>query len=305
VHSPTLKILSSISAFTASAVRIDIEHWALGYPYAIAGGLTRLPGVPALVLLVAAALVAAGGILISARARGFPALLARVAPASGRAVGKRRLALVALLVVATPVGEIVGSALGNHIIGVRDLAASWPYLALLAAAFVTAAGRRTALAAGGLVVVAFALAGAKMLEARFGRPDYRSAAGYVSRHARAGDVVIDATGVLSPGPLTGFSLAYHGMLPVVRSAAPAERDHPFTLADPVTPLPAALAQAVRRARGGRILTVWQEEWGAVGHSNVLAPPALPGGYRRRTQALFSGFVPTVVTVYAGSRVGSP
>ena len=215
---------------------------------------------------------------------------------SGSALAKRRLALVALLVLATPVGEIIGSAIGSHIIGVRDMAASWPFLALLAAVVVTAAGRRVGLVAAGLIVVAFALAGAKMLDSRFGRPDYESAARYLTAHAHPGDAVVDGTGVLSPGPLTGFDLAYHGTLPVIRSAARAERDHPFTLADPVTPIPVALAQAVQLARGGRVFIVWQEEWASVGHPDALAPAQLPGGYRRRSQALFSGFLPTFVTV---------
>jgi hypothetical protein len=185
------------------------------------------------------------------------------------------------------------------------MAASWPFFALVAAAFVMAAGRWTAIVAAGLTVAAFALAGSKMLDSRFARPDYRSAAAYVTKHAHAGDVVVDGTGVLSPGPLTGFDLVYNRTLPVIRSAARAERDHPFTLADPVTPAPTALAQAVRLARGGRIFIVWQEEWAAVGRPNPLAPAALPGGYRRRSQTLFSGFLPTFVTVYAAAAAGSP
>ena len=51
LQSPTVKILSALSPFTAHAVRIDIQHWALGYPYTIAGGLAKLPGVPSLLLL--------------------------------------------------------------------------------------------------------------------------------------------------------------------------------------------------------------------------------------------------------------
>jgi hypothetical protein len=184
------------------------------------------------------------------------------------------------------------------------MAASWPFFALVAAAFVMAAGRRTAAVAAGLAVAAFALAGSKMLDSRFGRPDYRSAGAYVTAHARSGDVVVDGTGVLSPGPLTGFDLVYHGRLPVIRSAARAERHHPFTAADPITSAPTALAEAVRAARGGRVFVVWQEEWSAVGHPSPLAPAELPGGYRRRSQTLFSGFLPTFVTVYAGPRAGS-
>ena len=163
-----------------------------------------------------------------ARAAGARARLVdrRVSPTGcGAAAGASRcarngddaLVLVFALMVATPVGEILGSAVGNHIIGVRDLAASWPFLALSGAAFVTAAGRRLGTAAAVLGLVAFALAASKMFETRFHRPDYQGAANYVAAHASAGDVVIDETGGLSPGPLTGFDVAFHRHLIVVRA----------------------------------------------------------------------------------------
>ena len=148
---------------------------------------------------------------------------------------------------ATPVGEIVISALGNHIIGVRDLAASWPYLALSAAAFVFAAGPRVG-RRGGAGVLAFALGAPKLLS-RFARPNYQAAASFVNAHAHDGDVVIDGTGGLSPGPLSGFDVAYHGRLPVFRALAPAERDHPFGVrpggpgADRAEPCPGGRAEA--------------------------------------------------------------
>ena len=166
-----MKILSALSPFTGHAIRIDVQHWALGYPYTVAGGLKDLPGVPALVLLAIAAVLGVAGVA------------ARVVRAGLRRPGPR-LVLVGALMLATPVGEIVVSALGNHIIGVRDLAASWPYLALSAAAFVFAAGPRVGAVAAALAVVAFALGAPKMLESRFARPDYQAAAD-VRERARA------------------------------------------------------------------------------------------------------------------------
>jgi hypothetical protein len=68
-------------------------------------------------------------------------------------------------------------------------------------------------------------------------------------------VVIDETGVLSPGPLTGLDVALHGHLAVIRALAPAERDHPFGLRDPYVPLSAAAPQVVARAAGARIFVV--------------------------------------------------
>jgi hypothetical protein len=284
LRSPTVKILSALSPFTGHAIRIDLQHWAFGYPYAVAGGLRDLPGVPSLLLLGAAALLAAAGIVASALR-------------SGLHLPRRRVLLVTALMLGTPVGEIVISALGNHIIGVRDLAASWPFLALSGAAFALASGPRVGAVVAALSVAAFALAAPKMLESRFARPDYQAAAGYVAAHARAGDVVIDGTGGLSPGPLTGFDVAFHRHLAVFRGLAPAERDHPFTVFDPVVPLRVAVSRAIAAAGGGRVFTVSVLLPG-LRMPDLLAPPALPHGYRRQSQRRFAGIQLTIVTVYA-------
>lgn len=300
VRSPTIKILSAISAFTPHAVRVDIEHWGVGYPYTIAGGLGDLPGIPALVLLAVAAGLAVVGVAAS-RPRGHHREWLRwVSPRPGGDLRGRRIVLVALLMLATPIGEIIVSALGNHIIGIRDMAASWPFLALTAGAFMIAAGPRIGTAAAVVTVIAFALGAQKMLESRFARPDYQSAADYVASHARTGDVVIDGTGVLSPGPLTGFDVSFHRRLPVLRALTRSERDHPFTLADPVTLIPQAFAEAVAAAHGGRIFIVSSLAVNGFGRPNPLTPATLPDGYKRRLQLSYPGFLLTLVTVYARS-----
>jgi hypothetical protein len=305
-RSPTLTLLSALSPFTAHAVRVDIEHWALGYPYTVAGGLRELPGVPALVLLAAAIVLAAAGLAASARRSGSSEPLRWVSPGAGRSARGRRVVLIAALMLATPVGEIIGSTLGNHIIGVRDLAASWPYLVLAAAGFVIAAGPRAGSVAAVLSLVAFALGAPKMLEARWSRPDYQSAADYVAAHARTGDVVIDETGGLSPGPLTGFDVAFHRRLAVFRALAPAERDHPYTVFDPRVTIAAAFSRAVGAARGARVFIVSVELPGlAIPPGQAPAPPELPGGYRRQSQRRYAGFQLTEVSVYSRSSAAGP
>lgn len=305
LQSPTVKILSDITVFTPHAVRVDIEHWAVGYPYTIAGGLGALPGVPALVLLVLAALLTAGGLTASIRGGQVLGALRRIVPIADANPRARRLALVVLLTLATPVAELVVSALGNHIIGIRDMAASWPFLALAVAGLAIAAGPRVGTAAAVLAVVAFGLAAPKMLEARFSRPDYQAAADYVAAHARAGDVVIDQTGIFSPGPLTGFDVAFHRRLPVIRAQTRAERDHPFTITDPVTSIPAAISQAVTAARGGRIFSVSTQGNVPGVLPDALSQPAFPGGYRRVSEHVYEGFWLTVVAVYARPRTAVP
>ena len=282
-QSPTIKILSALSPFTASAVRIDIQQWSVGYPYRLIG-LRQLPGTPALILLGLAVVVTGAGLAWSAHRHrlGRPGAVAW---------------LIFLLMLATPVGESLASATGNHIIGVRDLAASWPFLALFASALALAVGRRLGLLAVSLAVVAFAWGAIRMQEARFQRPDYQGAADYVTAHALPGDVVIDMTGILSPGPLTGFGIVFHRHLPVIRARSPAERDHPFTIFDPIVSSEDAARQAAREAGGHSIYVVYPRLVSA--HPVAPIPSGFPGSYHLARVHRLPGIEPTLVAVYQG------
>jgi hypothetical protein len=288
LRSPTVKILSALSAFTPNAIRVDIQHWALGYPYTVAGGLRELPGTAALVLLAGAAVLAVGGIAWRVFGRGV-----RWSDPS------RRIVLVVALMLATPVGEVIASALGNHIIGVRDLAASWPYLALTASAIVIAAGPLLGAAAAVLAVGAFALGAAKMLEPRFSRPNFQAPADYITAHSRGEDVVIDGTGALSPGPTTPLDVTLHTGLPVVRALAPAENTYPFNFLTPSVPISTAFTRAVAAAHGNTIFVV-SVRLAANPTGPTLTPATIPGGYTRCSQRRYEGFVLTLVTVYSRS-----
>jgi hypothetical protein len=301
-RSPTLTILSDLSPWGLQAVGVDLGHWAVGYPYAAAGGLAGVPGVPALVLLAIAATLAAGGLLVQAGG-----LLARagVGGSRGRAPrgsiwgAEKRIALVLALMLATPIAEAAISALGNHIFGVRNLAASWPFLALVVAAALAASGPRLGLVAAGLAVFALALGATKLLEPGFQRIDYQAAANYVAVNARPGDVVIDRTGGLSPGPLTAFDVSFHRRLEVFRAQAPAERDHPFGFADRVVPVRTAVQQAVRAARGARVFLVTPLPRGVNGSPAQLEPVSsqFPPRYRLVRVRQYEGIGPMVVAVY--------
>jgi uncharacterized membrane protein len=290
LRSPTVKILSALSPLNAHAVRVDIEHWAIGYPYAqsrtlpsVATGLRELPGVPALVLLAISAAIALVGVAI----RTVPRRSCGLRPPA-------RVVLVLALMLAVPVGELIVSAFGSHIIGVRDLAAAWPFLALSAGAIVAAAGPRLGAAATILAIAAFGVSAAKMLESRFARPDYQAAADYIATDGHTGDVVVDATGGVSPGPLTGFDVVFRRALTVVRAQAPAEHDHPFTLFDRVTLLQPAFDQAVRLARGGRVFLVAAQ----------VPPLTLPDSYRLSLVRRYPGLEQTVVAVYSKARASA-
>lgn len=290
LHSPTVTILSDLAAFTPESVRVNVVHWAIGYPYAFAGGVDSLPGVPALVLLGLAALLTAIG--LSAKT-----IASRRLPALGGHAG-----LLFALAAASAVGEALVSAAGNHVFGARNLAASWPYAAMLAALLLTASGRRLGAAAAALAVLAFALGAAREVEPRFQRPDYKAAAQYLTAHANPGDVIIDGTGTVDPGPLTPLDISLRTRLPVIRAQAPAERDHPFSNFDAVVPLWQAMRQgALAAASGGRlfvVLTAYKGISGSLAAQIASGLPPVVRGYTLAQSVRYPGIATVEVGIYS-------
>lgn len=288
--SPTLKILSALSPFTPHEIWLILQHWTIGYPYDWAGTPTMLPGTAALILLGASVIVAAVGITQCMRSGALSLRIATI---------DRRLLLTALLTLAVPVGEAIVSADGNHIFGVRNLAASWPFLALLFATLLMASGRRTGVAAAGLAIAAFGLGAVKMLSPRFARPNIQAASDYIAAHARPGDVVLDETGNLSPGPLTPVDVTLHAPVTVIRAAAPAERGHPFGFFDPIVPFQEGTKAAVVRAHGHRVFVVENKyRISVVSRRVVTGIGPLPAPYRVVQRHTWTGIAPTIVSVLA-------
>ncbi len=161
--SPTLTILSLLSPFSLHAIPSIVGHWAIGYPYAnYDAGVAHLPGPVALGLLALGTIAALLG------------LGARALRPADRVRGRlsRRMVLVAILLLATPVAEAVISTFSSHIFGVRNLAASWPGLALAFAAVLIACGRRLRWLAVSLALAGFAIGAVLMLSPTYSRPDY-------------------------------------------------------------------------------------------------------------------------------------
>jgi hypothetical protein len=288
--SPTSKILSALSPFNAHSIRLIVEHWTVGYPYSTVAGLTQLPGKPALVLLALGLLAGVVGLV-----RSHPRLPAL----------DSRLVLVIALFLSVPVCEAVISAVTTHLFAVRNLAAAWPAMALLTGALVIAAGPRVRLLATLFVVAAFAIGGVKMLQDRYARPNFQAAANFVHSHAAGTDAVIDDSGLLSPGPLTGFDAASKRRALVFRAGAPRERDHPFGFADPIVPTQQAIDGAVAAAHGGRIYHVELFPNTSGGRSPIEtlrsvsdAAGHFPPGYRLVETRIYPGIVNVAVQVYA-------
>jgi uncharacterized membrane protein len=284
LKSPTTQILSALSPFTVHDVQLSLTHWAIGFPYVEAGGLSRLPGKPALVLLGLAAIIVVAGIAAGIRRLGAKEWLGQF---------DRRVLLVFGLAMSVPIGEAVVSAVSTHLFGVRNLAASWPALSLSCSVLITAAGSRLRLVAAGLAIVALALGASKLLTVHFERTDFRAAADFIARHARPGDVVIDGTGVLSPGPLTGLDLVLHAPVKVFRAGAPDERDHPFGFLDPIPSSATATARAIAAAPGGRVIVV---EDTPVGQARAPLIP-FPSRYQLVQTRVYPQFVGLTIDVW--------
>jgi hypothetical protein len=287
LESPTTKILSALQPFDVEHVRLSLEHWSIGYPYASVG-LRDVPGVAGLLLLAVAAVLVLVGLASRRRQR-------RLRP--GAWPLDRRTALVFVLALATPVAAALFSAFGTTtVFSTRNLAASWPGLALASGALIAAAGPRLRIAVAALAIASFAIGAVRLLEDRYGRPDYTAAANFIEHSARPGDVVIDESAVLSPGPLSHLDTVLDRRGPVVRSRAPQQHAHPFNIFDVfVTPEQSA-RRAVKLAGGARIFLVT--------YAGPRFQRALPS-YRLVESRVYPGLLRLVVRVYApqGARQG--
>jgi hypothetical protein len=298
-NSPTVSILSALSPFNGHEIPIILGHWAVGYPYANSIPLTTLPGPVALALLAVAVVIAVAGLLRRTATGGGVRGAAAVDP---------RLVLVIVLALATPVGEAAVSVVSTHIFGVRNLASSWPGLVIGFAILLTAARGLWRASAVVLALASFAIGAALMLTPADGRPDYKAAATLIDQQARAGDVVIDETGNISPGPLTPLDIYLRRPLPVFRAGAPAERTHPYGFADPIVPLTAAVRGAVAAAHGASIFVV-STSLGPTGITELnertrVRAVRLPFRYRLVSQHVYPGIARVRVQVYS-ARTSSP
>jgi hypothetical protein len=281
LRSPTTDILSALQPFDPGHVRSSLDHWAVGFPYATpTTRLADLPGVPALVALT----LALGLALAGAVAAG---LHGRLRPPD------RRLVLLVVLAVSVPVGEALASAVGANLFGTRNLAASWPALALCLAALFVAAGPRLGIAAAALAIGAFAAGGVTLLDRDFRRPDYDAVVAFVDRSAASGDVVVDGVSLSPAGVPTALDLAFGGRRRVYGLGRDAVRYDPFRILAPAPPTADVVRRAVAAARGGRLFMVLAPG----GPLNRDAVAALPAGYRRVATRSYAGINRIEVLVY--------
>jgi hypothetical protein len=270
--SGTTVILSALQPFTPSFVRGALAHWVLGYPFGIAGtGMRDLPGVPALLMLAAGLALGVAGL-----ARHVLRDRPPVDPG---------IVLVILLAAAAPVGEALVSAVGSNLLGTRNLAGSWPALALCIAALVLAAGPRLAPVAATLVIAAFAVGAVKMLMPDFGRADFHAVVADIERASAPGDVVVDAAPISPAGLPTPMDVALDGARPVFGVARDDVRYDPFRIAGLAPPPAEVVKRAAEAADGHRLFIVFPED-GTLGDQTLAGLPA--AGYRRVETRTYAG-----------------
>ena len=251
-NSPTTDILSFLHPFEFRPVRMALEQWSVGYPYA---RLSDVPGTLAWVLIAAGVLVAlAVGIL----------RLWRILRASGipLATSLRRIpegaALVAILALSTPVGEAIFSAVGTNVLGARNLNASWPGLSVAIGGIIAAAGIPLSIACAALVVGGYAIGAVKASGSDVSRPQYAQVAAAIEQRWKPGDVVVDGASVvgpihLTPVSITGLSVYLPQPHPEVKFGI-SNGEGP-SVRNPPPPLPTQVQEALRLARGHSLFLV--------------------------------------------------
>ena len=290
--SPGSKVIGFLTPFNLSNVRIELGRWGLGHPYI---PLRDLPGWIGI------------GLFLTGIACGVAGLLAAYRRARGPQIPRpsATIVLVAILALATPVGLILSSLIGDSVWNSRNLTSSWPGMAVAIGAVVTASTGALRVAAVGLVLTAFAIGAVKMLDSDNQRPSYDAAASFMERNAKPGDPIVESPNP-TPGPLTpvmDVALANVGETkphPKLRLGYPELAAK--LRAPPYAPLPIASTDAVARraARLGRGRALY---FVAAGPADVRAAiraafrKELPRAFRRTETAVFPGLIPVEVDVF--------
>jgi hypothetical protein len=280
LNSPTTDILSALQPFTFGFVRASVVHWLVGYPYLnVTSSVRRLPGLFALILLAAAVVTSLA--VLAPRIGGWRRL-------------DRRIVLVAVMALSVPVGELVASAVSSNLFGTRNLAASWPYVALTLGAVLASPGPRLRIATIGLAVVAFAIGAVRILGPDFRRPQYRAIASYVDRTASPRDVVVDGPTISPAGVPTPFDVAFarpHRRFELGKANV---RYNPFRILGAPPPIPDVVRQASAAAAGHRLYLILLDG----NPTEKLALDAVPPGFRQLQHRVYAGVNPLAVYVFA-------
>jgi mannosyltransferase len=192
-HAPAANSLELLRPLTLSSAWEDLVDLSIGHPFI---EVTDLLGSPGLWLMAAGALAGAAGIVIRWR-RGDDE------PPWPKASG---LVLVLAVALASPVGAALFDLVGSTVWAPRNLISSWPGMALLAGALVTAGRAPLRYAAVVLLLAGFAIGALKLQDEDYLRPAYADAISYIDQNGSPDSPVVD-TITLTPGPQTNLQAA--------------------------------------------------------------------------------------------------
>jgi hypothetical protein len=188
--SPGASVIEILQPFTAAAVRLDLSQWALVHPFV---PRPELPGRAMQLLLVAGLAIAVGGLLREL-------WLKRDEPFFWRP--NRWVVLVVTLALASPVIAAIVSYVDVSVFLPRNLATSWPGLAVSMGALVMASRvRLLRIASVSLIVFYYGFISVSMLDDAYQRPDYKSAAAFVAGRFQPGDRIVENASP-QPAPIT-------------------------------------------------------------------------------------------------------
>jgi mannosyltransferase len=308
---PGASAIGFLQPFGPSAIRVDLGHWAIGHPYL---PLSAVPGPFAIAILVSGCLLA--GLAAVARPRRDGGRARPRRPSCG-------VALVLALALAMPVGLIVYSWLGQSLWDERNLAASWPGLAVAIGALINGTDGLLRWATVCLVIGGFAIGAIDLLSPDHQRPDYRAAAAFIRRGGDRGVAIVEAA-AFTPGPITELEAAFgvtgqsparsDPVLRIGRAPLSVERHAPPYASLPIPSGVAIARRATHRALQGTLFVVTlgaipaavlraqrvsgSASGGGVGVAAFLR--ALPADLRLIQTKTFPGFFPVSVYVFSRS-----
>lgn len=281
--SPTRTLLEGLQGQGVQAKRFALEQWVIGHPLV---DLARLPG-------LADRLIVWAGIAL-ATVVFFAQRIGTVSSLRQWARDHRPAVLVLALALVAPVVEGILALLGSDIFGARNLAPSWPGMALAVGALLTAIGPVWGGICGVAVLGGFLFAGGKSTDPGLVPTDYRAAAERIETEAGPGDLAVDlvSTPYISPVPLTPLQLYIGDRTSRIALDHPVGPP-PFLPGDPPVPEPGErLRSALTTASGGDLFIVAPEAEVTVGgvdrpevSGNVVA---LPDGWQVVSRSSYPG-----------------
>lgn len=282
LDSPTTLVLEALQGQGFDAKLKGVQGWAFGHPFV---DPVLMPGRAVMILITAVLALAA---VLTVR-RLIRDRRGRDATPPDRVEGEAKatlagipsgLALILLIAIATPLGELLLGLAGTDLFGARNMTPSWYGLALGAGAVLSIPGGAVAAALTTLVLGGYAYAAVDLTRAENRVVDFADPARIIDEESSDGDVVYDMLSSLTtPVTLTPLELEMSKELPTFWFNQPTS-DPPFLPGTVEIPPPREeMLKAFRAARGHRLF-LFTTDWIQVVEDSEsgrgLADPELAG-----------------------------